>query len=125
MARRVNSSGSEWEERLDRYASSGQSVARFCANEGVSVALFYYHQKKRRGRPAVRSSRTSGRRRSVSPPSLFQQIQITTKQPTAQSITVRLPCGAEFSFPQDVQLAQLILEQLLAAAPASSGGRRC
>ena len=35
-----------WEERLARYRTSGLSVARFCATEGVSVNTFYYWTKR-------------------------------------------------------------------------------
>jgi hypothetical protein len=35
-----------WEGRFRRFVGSGLSVARFCAAEGVSEALFYYWQKK-------------------------------------------------------------------------------
>lgn len=35
-----------WEDRLDRYESSGQSVKEFCALEGVSVASLYQWRKR-------------------------------------------------------------------------------
>jgi hypothetical protein len=35
-----------WEERLGRYRASGLTVARFCANEGVSVNTFYYWARR-------------------------------------------------------------------------------
>jgi hypothetical protein len=35
-----------WEERLGRYRSSGLTVVRFCANEGVSVNTFYYWARR-------------------------------------------------------------------------------
>jgi hypothetical protein len=31
----------QWRRRLERFGSSGVSVARFCRREGVSVASFY------------------------------------------------------------------------------------
>ena len=35
-----------WAERLGRYRSSGQTVARFCASEGLSVHTFFYWSKR-------------------------------------------------------------------------------
>ncbi len=36
----------EWEERLRQFRASGLTVARFCANERVSVNTFYYWSKR-------------------------------------------------------------------------------
>lgn len=36
----------QWEERFKRYRSGGLTVARFCANECVSVNTFYYWAKR-------------------------------------------------------------------------------
>lgn len=35
-----------WAERLGRYRSSGLTVARFCASEGVTVHTFFYWSKR-------------------------------------------------------------------------------
>jgi hypothetical protein len=38
----------QWQHRLQRYRASGQTVAAFCAAEGVSVASFYAWQRRLR-----------------------------------------------------------------------------
>ena len=53
-----------WEERLRRHRTSGLTVTRFCANEGVSVKAFYYWARRvRTGSPRttpVRPNSTAG-----------------------------------------------------------------
>jgi transposase-like protein len=44
-----------WRERLDRFASTGHSIAEFCRAEGVSQASFY-KWRKRLGETAEASS---------------------------------------------------------------------
>jgi len=51
-----------WRQRLSRYARSNQTVAAFCASEGVSVPTFYQWKRKlgavvtERDDPAERTS---------------------------------------------------------------------
>lgn len=45
-----------WEERLGRYQASGLTVARFCANEGVSVNTFYYWARRVRSEVTTTAS---------------------------------------------------------------------
>ena len=35
-----------WRRLMARFETSGQSVARFCRQEGVSIASFYYSRKR-------------------------------------------------------------------------------
>jgi hypothetical protein len=51
----------QWEERFDRYRTDGLTVARFCANERVSVNTFYYWAK----RMGLRSTRARSTQRDV------------------------------------------------------------
>lgn len=37
-----------WAERIDRFEQTGQTVAQFCAAEGVSAACFYQWRRKLR-----------------------------------------------------------------------------
>jgi hypothetical protein len=47
MARRLDGEKRrEWEERFLQFRASGLTVARFCANERVSVNTFYYWSKR-------------------------------------------------------------------------------
>lgn len=72
-----------WHRRFQRFARSGQSVVRFCAREGVSVASFYHWRKKLKA-PGPRRRR-AGRRASFQP---------VTVVPIAPGVSVHLPCGA-------------------------------
>jgi hypothetical protein len=47
-----------WEVRLGRFRASGLTVARFCAQEGVSANTFYYWAK-RIGLASIRRSASS------------------------------------------------------------------
>jgi transposase-like protein len=43
-----------WAERIERFEHAGQTVAQFCAAEGVSAACFYqWRRKLRSGAPAT------------------------------------------------------------------------
>ena len=52
-----------WREILERQATSGQSVRRFCASEGISEPSFYSWRKRLRerhdGRSPARQSKSS------------------------------------------------------------------
>jgi hypothetical protein len=49
----------EWRERFERFSSCGLAVARFCAQEHVSVASFY-HWRKMLGHKGRRRRTTDG-----------------------------------------------------------------
>jgi hypothetical protein len=51
-----------WAERLRRHRSSGLTVARFCASEGVSVHTFFYWSKRIAAGSSSRSDATDRRR---------------------------------------------------------------
>ena len=46
-----------WRQRLSRYARSNQTVAAFCASEGVSVPTFYQWKRKLAAVDAERDDR--------------------------------------------------------------------
>lgn len=60
MARSINRGlWQQWEERVQRFSSSGLTVAEYCQAEGVSQAAFYNWRKKFRGRSAATTWRTA------------------------------------------------------------------
>jgi transposase-like protein len=65
MARQVKTDDSDrraqWRARLQRFAGSGQTVAAFCAAEGIS-AWSLYDWRRRLGEPGRRSRRAAARR---------------------------------------------------------------
>jgi hypothetical protein len=47
MSRGIDAAKSgEWQGRFKRYRSSGSTIRRFCADEGVSVNTFYYWSRR-------------------------------------------------------------------------------
>jgi len=94
-----------WRERLERFSSCGLAVARFCAQEHVSVASFYHWRKKlghkgRRmtdGHPRHRTDLTGGR-------GVFQPVAVVPAAsglvsvasglvPAARAVCIQMPCG--------------------------------
>ena len=73
-----------WSERLARYRDSGQTVAAFCADEGVSVPNYYHWKRKLAEMP-----------RSTP----LVPIQLTASSPTALELV--LPSGTILRLPTD------------------------
>jgi transposase-like protein len=42
-----------WAERIERFEQAGQTIAQFCATEGVSAACFYQWRRKLRSGASV------------------------------------------------------------------------
>jgi hypothetical protein len=89
-----------WRERFRRFSSSGLSVVRFCAREGVSTASFYHWRKRLRLKDRPRSTTVSpGRPRTGRAGGLgrFRQVAVVADRspgpPTAPVIRIQLPCG--------------------------------
>ena len=110
-----------WQQRLDRYLVSNQTVADFCEAEGVSVPSFY--QWKRRlltpGRDSPASRQSTGGHRELEtdqPASTqFTELVVTGHQAAAQA---QLPNGVSISLGRDVAIAQAIVDRLIAYRPA-------
>jgi transposase len=78
-----------WADRLARFRSSGQTVARFCAAEGISEATFYLWKRALADTP-------------VPPPAAPTLVPIRlTPSPAAALIELALPSGAVLRFPGD------------------------
>lgn len=73
-----------WAERIEQFEHTGQTVAAFCADEGVSPASFY--QWRRRLRSEVTPNETTAR---------FVPVQLPTATPEENStvLSVELPGG--------------------------------
>lgn len=72
-----------WIERIERYRHARQTVAEFCAAEGVSPASFYQWRRK------LQSDT------SAIPPTKFVPVQLTSAPPTepVTVMSVELPGG--------------------------------
>ena len=89
-----------WRGRFRRFSSSGLSVGRFCAREGVSTASFYHWRKRLRLKGQPRSATESrGRLRTGRADGLgrFRQVAVVADRspglPAAPVIRIQLPCG--------------------------------
>lgn len=125
-----------WQQRLDRYLQSGQTVADFCKVEGLSVPSFY--QWKRRlisqrdddeapRRELAVSTAKPIRRKAASTP--FTELVVTGQQETALA---QLPNGISISLGRDASIAAVIVDRLVDYKPAvevnessSASRRRC
>ncbi len=80
MARRSDAGkDAAWRKRLERFRCSGLTVARFCDGERVSVASFFYWQKK--------LGQTASRRRPQSRRGVFRQLAVVPPRPAMASAT--------------------------------------
>lgn len=85
-----------WAERFARYHVSGQTVAAFCADEGVSTPSFYLWKRKLAG---------------SSPSAPLVPIQLTSPPGLSNTLELVLPSGIRLRLPSDYspeQLARLI-----------------
>lgn len=101
-----------WEARITRYRTSGLSVKRFCAQEGVSTHTFYYWTKRLKaasGRRPLRGNLASRPVRSLAP---------TTTDGNSPKAVVRFRwnTGAEVWAPADCLDAIRCLAECLARA---------
>jgi len=142
-----------WRERLERFSSCGLAVARFCAREGVSAALFYYWRKKlgangQRGpRPLLgprgrRLRMTDGRPRHRSGPTggcgVFQPVAVVSAArgfvpvasglvPAARAVCIQMPCGTRIEVGADDldALRTVVAEVVRADRGRDAGMARC
>ena len=64
----------EWRKRLERFQSSGLTIAQFCRNENIPTHTFYYWGR-RLGRPS-RKSRPSALSRGALKPTIDGRFKI-------------------------------------------------
>jgi transposase len=82
-----------WTERFARYSQARQTVAAFCAQEGVSVPSFYNWKRK------------------LAELTPLVPIQLTSSPVPTQPLELVLPSGIRLRFPEQYspdQLARLI-----------------
>lgn len=97
-----------WLDRLHRHSQSGQTIAQFCAAEGVSAPSFY--QWKRRLTSSLAENQET-RTVLVRPqqPS-FSEVQIVGQ---AASASVSLPGGIHVQLGTDPSIAAIIVDRVL------------
>ena len=105
----------EWRERFERFSSCGLAVARFCAQEHVSVASFY-HWRKMLGHKGRRRRTTDGHPRHRTGPTggrgVFQPVAVVPAArgvvtvasrcvPAGRAVCIQLPCGTRIEVGAD------------------------
>lgn len=78
-----------WAERIDRFEQSGQTIAQFCATEGVSPVSFYQWRRKLRSDAPV--TQTFARFLPV-------KLQEPTQAHPATVMSIELPGGIRIRF---------------------------
>jgi hypothetical protein len=105
----------QWHKRLERFASSSLSVARFCRREGVSVASFYHWRKKL----ADQSPARGPSRRTAPQAAAFQPVTVVPSSPV---LAVRLPGGAHLEVPSgDLEAVRVVVRELVRSGRALEG----
>lgn len=110
-----------WRERLHRQADSGLTIARFCAQEGLSTATF--HSWKRR----LRLIELADALPAPAAPPAFLPVTVRLAEPAhadAPPIVADLPNGIRLRIPTtDAHLACRLV-RTFARARTDSGGPR-
>lgn len=118
---------SEWTRRLRRHEKSGQSVARFCRDEGVSQGSFYLWKKKLRDllpggcKDESQPSHTSAQFRPV-------HVASSLTQTSQQQTIVRLGDDIRIELGSDLAIVESVVRQLLvsvADSRSSKDGEPC
>ena len=120
-----------WQQRLDRYLVSGQTVAEFCKTEGVSVPSFY-HWKRRLitshlEAPASKQNLCDGRTKpgSQSNSTPFAELVVTNQADAQGTAQAQLPNGICISLGGDKEITVAIVDRLLTYEPTTAiGGAR-
>jgi hypothetical protein len=127
-----------WSDRLERFESSGQTIAQFCVVEGVSQSSFY----KWKNNLAIgnrlrggRSNRSGKGNRSEKPnrenknKPAFKPVQLTPTPGHLQSTTIRLTDGVEIELGDNLQVVDIVVRSVvnhvLSNGAARAGGTLC
>ena len=100
----------QWAERLERFGTSGQTVAQFCRDEGVSTPSFY-EWKKRLGGINTNKNKFPKRGRQQNNPS-FRPVRVASPD-VSFGVTIRLPDGTVINLGNDLPTIEKIIGKVL------------
>ena len=105
-----------WQGRVQRFASSGMTLERFCKEEGVSASSFHRWRK----RLAQRRTLTCDDEQTPA----FRAVRVT---PTDMPVAIQLPDGARVEVPTaDLDVVRAVLGEILRHdAKRARGESRC
>jgi len=127
----------QWTSRLERFKNSELTVARFCQDEGVSIASFYQWKKKLAerhdaGRRPVAKSKGRAVAADRETPSqrsgdggAFQTVQLIQGSGLEAGVTLRLPGGVELALGDNFPVIEMVVEKLLRGVSQEAGGSAC
>ncbi|MFM7186047.1 MAG: IS66 family insertion sequence element accessory protein TnpA [Planctomycetota bacterium] len=94
-----------WQRRLQRFATSGTTLTRFCSREGVSIAALHYWRRKLDPRQPERSPMPAA--------PTFQPVDLLTQR----AVVIRFTAGSVMEIPGDrSDLVQAAISVLSAEA---------
>lgn len=95
-----------WRQRLTRFGRSGLPVARFCAQEGVSVASFYNWRKKLA--PGGGRQRSGDHRHAA-----FRPLTVV---PAPSGVSIHLRCGTRIEIrAEDLDAVRAVVAEVVRA----------
>jgi len=101
----------QWAKRLKRFGKSGQTVAQFCRDEGVSTPSFY-EWKRRLDDGVNTNNRKSLQHRQQSKPSAFKPVRVSPPD-VSFGVKIRLPNGTVIDLGSDLPTIEKIIGKVL------------
>ena len=97
-----------WLDRLQRHSQTNQTIAQFCAVEGVSARSFY--QWKRRLETKLAERLETQIVSPISKPAAFSEIQIVGQ---ASPASITLPGGIQIQLGSELCIAVAVVDRVL------------
>jgi len=102
----------QWAERLERFGNSGQTVAQFCRDEGVSTPSFYEWKRRLDDGVNTNNKKFPKRGRQQSKPSAFKPVRVSPPD-VSFGVKIRLPNGTVIDLGSDLPTIEKIIGKVL------------
>ena len=117
----------EWTERLGRFGKSNETVAMFCAGEGVSTPSFYLWKRRlarTSGSPKPTPKRRTQRGRKSKNANSNAFNRLTVVDGSSSPTVITLPGGINIQLGADQATTVTVIQQLLKHAVHDQGLNR-
>jgi hypothetical protein len=114
----------EWTERLGRFGKSNETVAAFCAGEGVSTPSFYLWKRRlalSSGSPKPASKRRTQRGHKSKNGNSNAFTRLTVVDEASSPTVITLPGGIKIQLGADPATTATVIQQLLQHAVHDQG----